>query len=85
MHVSCLCPGPTVSEFRARAGTGKVRLAKASVAVPSAPVAQAGYDAFQANRRVIVTGGRNAFQAGLVKFLPRKMLLRTVRRLQSPA
>jgi len=85
VHVSCLCPGPTVSEFRARAGTGKMRLAKSAAAVPSMPVAQAGYDAFQANRRVVVTGARNAFQAGLVKFLPRPMLLKAVRGLQSPA
>src|ERR1700712_5125191 len=28
VHVSCLCPGPTVSEFRARAGTDKTRLAR---------------------------------------------------------
>ena len=28
VHVSCLCPGPTVSKFRERAGTGKTRLAR---------------------------------------------------------
>ena len=27
VHVSCLCPGPTASKFRERAGTGKTRLA----------------------------------------------------------
>src|SRR5436190_12558817 len=70
VHVSCLCPGPTASEFRARAGTGKMRLAKAAAVMGSAPVAEAGYAAFQANRRVIVTGARNAFQASLVRFLP---------------
>ncbi len=29
VHVSCLCPGPTVSKFRERAGTGTTRLARA--------------------------------------------------------
>ncbi|MFT3727269.1 MAG: SDR family oxidoreductase [Terricaulis sp.] len=86
VHVSCLCPGPTVSKFRERAGTGKTKLAKnAGAAMASAPVARIGYDAWKRNKRVKVTGGRNAFQAGMVKFLPRKMLLGMVRNLQSPA
>lgn len=86
VKVSCLCPGPTVSKFRERAGTGKTRLAKnAGAAMASAPVARAGYNAWKQNRAVIVTGGRNAFQAGLVKFIPRKTLLRMVRNIQSPA
>ena len=86
VHVSCLCPGPTVSKFRERAGTGKTRLAQnAGAAMASAPVARAGYNAWKQNRAVIVTGGRNAFQAGLVKFIPRKTLLRMVRNIQSPA
>ena len=28
VKVSCLCPGPTVSKFRERAGTGKTRLSQ---------------------------------------------------------
>ncbi len=85
VHVSCLCPGPTVSKFRERAGTGRMRLARASKAMPSAPVARMGYDAWKRNQRVIVTGARNAFQAGLVKYIPRNTLLRMVRNIQSPA
>lgn len=86
VHVSCLCPGPTVSKFRERAGTGKTRLAKtAGAAMPSMTVARAGYNAWKQNRPVIVTGGRNAFQAGLVKYIPRKTLLKMVRNVQSPA
>ena len=85
VHVSCLCPGPTVSKFRERAGTGKTRLASAAKAMASAPVAQQGYRGFRANRRVVVTGARNAFIAGIGKFLPRTTLLRIVRNMQSPA
>jgi short-subunit dehydrogenase len=65
VNVSCLCPGPTVSKFRERAGTGKVRLAKASVPMPSMVVARMGYDAWQANTRVVVTGARNRVMASL--------------------
>lgn len=85
VHVSCLCPGPTVSKFRERAGTDKTKLAQASKVMGSAPVARMGYDAWKRNQRVIVTGGRNAFQAGMVKYLPRETLLKIVRNIQSPA
>jgi short-subunit dehydrogenase len=54
VHVSCLCPGPTVSKFRERAGTGKTRLARVSPAMGSVPVAIAGYDGFKHNRRVVI-------------------------------
>jgi uncharacterized protein len=84
VHVSCLCPGPTVSKFRERAGTGKTRLASVAKAVPSAPVAREGYEGFQKNKRVVVTGSRNAFQAGMVKYIPRETLLKMVRNIQSP-
>jgi short-subunit dehydrogenase len=84
VKVSCLCPGPTVSKFRERAGTNKVRLSRASAQMPSMPVAQMGYDAWQANKRVVITGGRNRVMASLVRFLPRTAVLRAVRNMQSP-
>ena len=58
---------------------------RAGAAMPSMTVARAGYNAWKQNRPVIVTGGRNAFQAGLVKYIPRKTLLKMVRNVQSPA
>ena len=86
VHVSCLCPGPTVSKFRERAGTGKTRLAKnAGAAMASAPVARMGYQGWKRNKRVVVTGASNQFIAGFGKFIPRTTLLRMVRNLQSPA
>lgn len=86
VHVSCLCPGPTVSKFRERAGTGKTKLAKnAGAAMASAPVARAGYNGFKTNKRVVVTGMNNKFIAGVGKYLPRETLLRMVHNLQSPA
>jgi short-subunit dehydrogenase len=84
VHVTCLCPGPTVSNFRARAGTGKTRLSKTGEPMPSADVAQQGYDAWKRNQRVIVTGTRNRLVASLVPFLPRKTLLGLVHNMQSP-
>jgi uncharacterized protein len=85
VHVSCLCPGPTVSHFRERAGTGRTRLARAGAPMSSAVVAEMGYRAWQENRRVMVTGRRNAIVAALVPLMPRRMLLAAVHGLQSPA
>ena len=84
VRVSCLCPGPTASKFRERAGTGRTRLAKTGAPMSSVTVAEMGYRAWQENRAVIVTGTRNALVAGLVRFLPRRMLLAMVYRIQSP-
>jgi short-subunit dehydrogenase len=85
VHVSCLCPGPTASKFRERAGTGKTRLARAGTPMGSAEVAKLGYDGWRANRRVVITGARNALMARLVPFLPRRAVLGLVHNLQSPA
>ena len=84
VKVSCLCPGPTVSKFRERAGTGKTRLSRTGTPMPSMTVARIGYQAWQNNKRVIVTGSRNRLMATLVPFLPRTTTLRAVRNLQSP-
>ena len=85
VHVSCLCPGPTTSNFRARAGTGRTRLARSIPLMSSATVADMGYQAWQQNRRVIVTGARNAIGAALMPFLPRRAVLSIIARMQSPA
>ena len=84
VHVSCLCPGPTVSNFRERAGTGKTRLSNAGPAMPSMAVARQGYRGFQKNTRVVITGLRNKILANAVPYLPRTTLLGIVKNLQSP-
>lgn len=85
VHVSCLCPGPTVSKFRDRAGTDKTRLGKTSKPMASMPVAQEGYEAFLANKRVVITGGRNKVMATATRILPRGQVLKIVRNLQETA
>jgi len=82
VHVSCLCPGVTESGFHKRAGTGKLNLLRGGM-MPAARVAQLGYRAFQANKRVKVTGAANAIMAGSVGFVPRTIVLRTARQLLS--
>jgi short-subunit dehydrogenase len=85
VHVSCLCPGATKSKFRERAGTGATRLGQTAVVMPSMPVAEAGYAGFRNNQRVVITGKGNHRTIRLVPFLPRIMVLKMVRNIQSPA
>ena len=84
VKVSCLCPGPTASKFRERAGTGATRLSRLGTPVTSMSVAEAGYRAFQENQRVLITGARNRILAGLVPFIPRRAVLDMAYKIQSP-
>jgi short-subunit dehydrogenase len=84
VRVSCLCPGPTVSNFRQRAGTDKKKLSQSTTPMSSASVAELGYRAWKDDKRVEVTGLRNRMLAATVPFLPRKTILGIVRNLQSP-
>jgi short-subunit dehydrogenase len=85
VRVSCLCPGPTTSRFRERAGTDVTRLSRVATSMTSMSVARTGYRAWQRNRRVAIPGLRNRILARLVPFAPRRALLKVVHRLQSPA
>jgi uncharacterized protein len=84
VKVSCLCPGPTVSKFRERAGTGATRLSRIGTPMASMTVARQGYNGWAANKRVVITGGRNRMLARMAPFVPRGTLLRAVRNVQSP-
>lgn len=83
VHVSCLCPGPTASKFRERAGTGATRMGKTAEVIASMPVAEAGYEGFKRNQRVVITGKGNARNAALIRLLPRTTVLKMVRNMQT--
>lgn len=83
-RVSCLCPGPTESAFRARAGTDRTRLADAGKPMTAAAVAQQAYAGFAANKRVVVTGARNKAMAALAPLMPRTLVLKMVRGMMAP-
>lgn len=85
VHVSCLCPGPTASKFRERAGTGRTRLGKSSKVMASAPVARMGYAGFRRNTRVVITGTSNKATIAAARMLPRGQVLKIVRGMMAPA
>jgi uncharacterized protein len=84
VKVSCLCPGPTASKFRERAGTGKTRLTSMGTPMSSRSVAEEGYRGFQENQRVVITGARNRLLARAIPFVPRRRVLDLAYRLMSP-
>jgi short-subunit dehydrogenase len=84
VHVSCLCPGPTASRFRERAGTGKTRLTSLGTPMSSRSVAEEGYRGFSQNERVVITGARNRLLARAIPFVPRRRVLDLAYRLMSP-
>ena len=84
VKVSCLCPGPTESRFRARAGTDTPGLADGPPPMTAAEVAEAGFAGLMANRRVVVPGARNRRLIALTRWLPREMVLKAVRRTMAP-
>ncbi|MBI2796696.1 MAG: SDR family oxidoreductase [Gemmatimonadetes bacterium] len=78
VNVTCLCPGPTRTEFRARAGTGDSKLADRPQE-PSLPVAEAGVEGLFRSDRVVIPGMKNRLETSMPRFLPRKMVTGIVR------
>ncbi|HLN27814.1 MAG TPA: SDR family oxidoreductase [Gemmataceae bacterium] len=82
--VSALCPGPTVSEFQKRAQLEGVRLVKGAM-MDAATVAESGYRGMIQNKRLVIPGWKNRLLAFSVRFIPRSIVLRVARKLQSKA
>lgn len=83
VHVTCDCPGPTESNFHARAGSDKIKLLKTGVTMTSRSVARQAYRAFRRNKRVMINGVMNRSMARLVPFMPRRAVLNLVSYLQT--
>ncbi|MFL6752344.1 MAG: SDR family NAD(P)-dependent oxidoreductase [Sphingomicrobium sp.] len=70
IKVSCLCPGPTRTEFGEVAGFGGSGLFE-RLAMQAPDVVEAGLKALDKNRAVIVTGWLNKAAAASTRFTPR--------------
>ena len=79
--VTALCPGATETGFAARAGMLNSRLFKMRV-MPAEPVAALGYRGMMAGKPLVVTGLRNRLMAFSVRFGPRAVVRKIVRRIQ---
>ena len=81
--VTTLCPGPTESEFKVRAGSQRSRLFQAFV-MKAEPVARVGYDAMMSGKPVAVPGLRNKLIPVATRIIPRSMLARASHRAARP-
>ena len=78
VKVSCLCPGPTRTEFRSVSGFDpKGRLAKISADAPS--VVRSGLKGLERNRAVVVPGLANKAISQAHRLFPRAFMRRAAR------
>jgi short-subunit dehydrogenase len=71
--VTTLCPGPTQSEFKVRAGSERSRLFE-SFLMDAPTVARAGYDGMMKGRAVVIPGLRNKLIPVAARLIPRPMM-----------
>jgi short-subunit dehydrogenase len=78
VSVTCLCPGPTITEFGADShmdGSLAFRMGAMSAAV----VAQAGYEGFRKGKVIVIPGLRNKLMAFSVRTGPRSAVRKIVK------
>jgi uncharacterized protein len=75
VRVTALCPGPVPTEFQARAGISAEKLSPLFTR-SAGRVAADGYRGLAEGRRVVVPGFANKVVTTLVRFVPRKILLK---------
>jgi uncharacterized protein len=71
--VTTLCPGPTESEFKVRAGSERSRLFEAFV-MDAPRVAQVGYRAMMSGKPLAIPGLRNKLIPVAARIVPRPMI-----------
>ncbi len=81
VSVTCLCPGPTATEFAARADMEKSRLLRLG-RMRSEEVALAGYKAMLRGKRLVIPGITNKVMMESVRFTPRKLVTAIARTIQ---
>lgn len=81
--VTCLCPGPTESEFAAVAGFQENRFFSVGSMAGSRSVAVAGVNALRRGKRLIITGARNRVLIFAERFAPRGLVIRVIKWMQA--
>jgi len=78
IKVAVLCPGPVPTEFAARAGVSDRSMAPSLLTKSADYVAEAGYRGLMSGHRTIVPGFINNLVTVLLRFVPRRLLLKVV-------
>jgi short-subunit dehydrogenase len=81
--VTCLAPGATRSEFAVAAGFPAANPFTVGSVADARPVALAGVQALNRGKRIVVTGWRNRLLLFAERFMPRGLVIRAVKWMQS--
>jgi hypothetical protein len=80
--ITTLCPGPTATEFFERANLQNSGLVKGRKSMDARTVAEAGYRGLMAGKTVVIPGIVNKLMAQSIRFSPRSLVTKVVRRMQ---
>jgi short-subunit dehydrogenase len=80
--VTCLCPGPTTTEFGGVSGMAETVFFRGPNVMAVGPVAAAGYRGLMRGKRLVVPGLMNRLLVTAGRFVPRGVLLGIVKRFQ---
>ena len=83
--VTALCPGPTESGFQEAASMQNSKMFNNSKLPTSSEVAAYGYDAMIKGKSLAIPGIMNNFMADAVGIIPRKWVLKLIRKIQDAA
>ena len=83
ISVTTLCPGPTESEFKVRAGSQRSRLFEAFV-MDAPTVARVGYDGMMKGKAVVIPGLRNKLIPIAARLGPRSLVVTMSHRAARP-
>jgi len=78
--VTACCPGPTRTQFQRRSHTENIR--ENSFAMEAAPAARAAYRGLIKGKRLVIPGFTNRLLAILVRFFPRRLVIKVTRFLE---
>ncbi len=82
LTVTCLCPGPTATEFAERADMADTPLFRNATA-DAAAVARAGHQGFRRGRLIVIPGLKNKAAAASVRFAPRPVVRKLIKAMQA--
>jgi hypothetical protein len=80
--VTCLCPGPTQTEFDKRAGIGNTKLFSSGHVMSARKVAEIGWNGMKRGKPLVITGTLNALTAFLTRFAPIQFTASMARKMQ---
>ena len=83
--LTTLCPGPTATGFQKSADMDGSKLFRGGKVMQAKRVAQLGFDALMAGKRLAIPGIYNRLMAESVRFVPRKLATQIVQKIQAKA